>query len=75
MKVVFGEDISFKNVQNYDESFANKAMAGVADVFQKADFSMVNLENIFGDPEKHTPIPKIGPNLISPANSMGISML
>ena len=53
----------FKNVPTKDEAI--KAMSDASKEFRKVDFSMVNLENIFGDRETGTPIDKTGPNLIS----------
>ena len=40
-------------------------MSKTAEVFKKADYSIVNLENIFGKKEDYEPITKSGPNLIS----------
>ena len=66
MKIIFGSDISF----NYYEKFPGKeharnALKEAAGLLAKADFSVVNLENILGDKEKGEPIVKSGPNLIS----------
>ncbi len=66
MKILFAADMSF----NYFESMPSKAeaeaiMAETAKHFKAADFSILNLENIFGKAEEHTPIVKAGPNLIS----------
>lgn len=66
MKILFASDISF----NYYPEFPGKeaarfAMSDTAHCFEEADFSVVNLENIFGRKEDYTPIPKGGPNLIS----------
>ena len=66
MKILFAADVSF----NYYGKFqsveqAQRVMNGTAEVFRSADFSMLNLENIFGNAEDHTPIYKSGPNLIS----------
>lgn len=66
MKVIFGADMSF----NYLEGFpgkekAHKSLEGAAKVFEKADFRMVNLENVFGKKEDGNPIVKSGPNLLS----------
>ncbi len=69
MKILFASDISFKyldgiGVTDY-KAGGEKAFGKTAEVFRKADFSMVNLENIFGKKEELTPIIKSGPNLIS----------
>lgn len=66
MKLLFAADMSF----NYFDAFPGKkqaveAMAEAAALFRKADYSMVNLENIFGNKEEGEPIIKSGPNLIS----------
>ncbi|MBR4059464.1 MAG: CapA family protein [Lachnospiraceae bacterium] len=66
MKIMFAADMSF----NYFDAFESKekaqvAMAEPAEFFKQADFSMVNLENIFGNKEAAAPIIKSGPNLIS----------
>lgn len=66
MKVIFAADMSF----NYLEGFpgtekARESLKGAAAYFEKADFGMVNLENIFGEKENGNPIVKSGPNLIS----------
>ena len=69
MKIIFGADMSF----NYLEGFpgkekAHESIKGAAEVFSKADFRVVNLENVFGNREDGTPIAKSGPNLISEDN-------
>lgn len=66
MKILFAADISFDNFK--ENTTAEKALAvmkNTAEVFKKADFSIINLENIFGKKEDYTPIIKTGPNLIS----------
>lgn len=66
MKILFASDISFNYFPEYvgDEK-AVSAFSEAAEEFEKADFSMVNLENIFGDINEYEPIEKSGPNLIS----------
>ncbi|MBE5873727.1 MAG: CapA family protein [Lachnospiraceae bacterium] len=66
MKIMFAADMSF----GFNDIFAGKekaqvAMAEPAKLFGQADFSMVNLENVFGNKADSTPIMKSGPNLIS----------
>ncbi|MBR3761258.1 MAG: CapA family protein [Lachnospiraceae bacterium] len=66
MKMIFAADMSF----NFLDCFPGKeqvvhAMAEAAELLRKADYSMVNLENIFGNKEDGEPIIKSGPNLIS----------
>ncbi len=69
MKVIFAADMSF----NYLEGFPGKdkahdSLKGAAEIFKKADFKVVNLENVFGNREDGNPIAKSGPNLISDDN-------
>ena len=66
MKILFASDMSFNFIENCPEEQAVKeAMSEVSSLFEDADYSIVNLENIFGDKEAYKPIPKSGPNLIS----------
>lgn len=63
---MFAADMSF----GFNDVFAGKekaqiAMAEAAKLFEQADFSMVNLENVFGNKAESAPIIKSGPNLIS----------
>ncbi len=66
MKILFASDISFNYFPEYpgDEN-AQKAFSETSEEFRKADFSMVNLENILGNREDYKPIEKSGPNLIA----------
>ena len=66
MRIMFAADMSF----GFYDVFAGKekaqaAMAEAAELFEQADFGMVNLENVFGNKADSTPIMKSGPNLIS----------
>ncbi len=66
MKVLFAGDMSF----NYFDSLPKKDkmhadVSEAAAEFKKADFSVLNLENILGSENDYTPIIKSGPNLIS----------
>lgn len=66
MKILFAADMSFNYFKTLpSEAEAAAIMAQTATYFKAADFSMLNLENIFGKAEDHTPIVKAGPNLIS----------
>ena len=66
MIITFASDISFHYSNGFaGEKAAQAAMAEPAAVLAQADYSVVNLENIFGDKESHTPILKSGPNLIT----------
>ncbi len=66
MKIVFAADVSFGFMGTTGGEISPKtAMREPAEVFQSADFSMLNLENVFGDRAEGNPIPKSGPNLIS----------
>lgn len=71
MKILFASDISFKNLQGYNEQSAINCMKNTAEFFKKADFSVLNLENVFGNKDELTPIIKSGPNLISTADYLG----
>ena len=66
MKIAFAADMSFSRFEQFPgKDAAQAAMAQPARVLAAADFSVVNLENIFGDESAYTPIVKSGPNLIS----------
>lgn len=69
MKIAFAGDMCFnyfdKNNIFFGKESIKTAMSEAADLFSNADFSMVNLENIFGVREDNVPIVKTGPNLIS----------
>ncbi len=66
MKILFAADMSFNYMPALPpKEEAERIMEQTAAYFKKADFSILNLENIFGKPEEHTPIVKAGPNLIS----------
>ena len=66
MKIAFAADMSFSKFDTFPgEDAAGVAMAEPAAVLAKADFSIVNLENIIGDENAYKPIIKSGPNLIS----------
>lgn len=66
MKILFASDMSFNYFSDVPtKEQAKTAMSEVAAEFKKADFTMLNLENIFGDRETGTPVVKSGPNLIS----------
>ncbi|MBQ6824242.1 MAG: CapA family protein [Clostridia bacterium] len=66
MKILFASDLSFNYFPALPPSEQTAAtMAETAKLFGAADFSIINLENIFGDPEAYAPIEKSGPNLIS----------
>lgn len=67
MKLMFAADTSFNYMKDGfpGKEAAVAAMKEPAELFANADFSMVNLENIFGKKEDGFAIPKCGPNLIS----------
>lgn len=66
MKLIFAADTSFNYMQGFPgKDAAIAAMREPAELFSAADFSMVNLENIFGEKVEADAIPKCGPNLIS----------
>lgn len=71
MKIIFASDMSFNYIPAYPgDAAVRAAMAEPAALFSQADFSVVNLENIFGDASSETPIIKSGPNLISSPDYM-----
>lgn len=66
MKIVFASDISFNYMGDFrGKAAAVTAMAEPAAIFARADFSMINLENVLGRKEDGEPIVKSGPNLIA----------
>jgi len=66
MKLLFASDISFNEYEDFPGQIAvNNIMGDTAKLFRDADFSMINLENIFGEKEKHTQLIKSGPRMIS----------
>jgi len=66
VKILFASDVSFNNLGDFKGTeTANNAMVQVRPYFDNADFSMLNLENIFDCGNKYLPIIKSGPNLIS----------
>ena len=62
MKILFAADTAFSHMEK-DPSAS--VMEQTAQTFRAADFSVLNLENVFGKKEDYTPILKAGPNLIS----------
>ncbi len=66
MKILFASDTSFNFMDSVPiDGEAVKVMSETAGIFKIADYSILNLENIFGNKEGYIPIPKSGPNLIS----------
>ena len=66
MKILFASDMSFNYISEKPSAEkAQKTMCNTAKLFAKTDFSVLNLENIFGDKSTGIPIVKSGPNLIS----------
>lgn len=66
MKILFAADTSFNYFSEYKgRKSAELCMKETAEVFDSVDFSVINLENVFGNADKLTPIVKSGPNLIS----------
>lgn len=66
MKLLFASDTSF----HYFDAFPGReaalsAMREMRPYFDEADFSMLNLENVVGDPDQNQKLVKSGPNLIS----------
>lgn len=71
MKILFAADFAFKDALNYDEKTATECLGETARFFKNADFSIINLENVFGNKENFTPIKKTGPNLITSEDYIG----
>lgn len=69
MKILFAADTSFSFMESRP---SGAVMEQTAEHFKAADFSVLNLENIFGQKEEHTPILKAGPNLISEEASVEV---
>jgi len=66
MNILFASDMSFNFIEKCpEEQVIKDGMSEVSSLFAEADYSIVNLENIFGNKEAYKPIPKSGPNLIS----------
>lgn len=65
MNILFAADISFSRIAYSGTTAAHEAMRAPAALFTRADFSILNLENVFGNATEETPIIKDGPNLIS----------
>lgn len=66
MKILFAADISFNHIKKPAEGKAlDRIFEETKKSFAAADFSVLNLENVFGQRESYTPIVKDGPNLIS----------
>ena len=65
MKLIFTGDINFRGLEGVDYEKCREIISEVKPYFEKCDFSIVNLETPLADKEKHIPIYKSGPNLIS----------
>lgn len=65
MKILFASDMSFNYFEGVpaDEKIA-EMMKEASDCFAKADFSVLNLETVFGERKDEDAIIKDGPNLI-----------
>ena len=65
MKMLFGADASFSYLTRYPgDKKIQEIVKDIKQMFNSADFKMLNLENVFGEKE-YEPIIKSGPNLIS----------
>ena len=69
MKILFAADTSFSYLEKAPSAVV---MEQTAQAFRAVDFSILNLENIFGKQQEHTPILKAGPNLISEEASVEV---
>ncbi len=66
MKIALAADISFSRFTEFPgKEAALAAMAQPARLFAAADFSVINLETVFGKKDDHIPLLKSGPNLIA----------
>ena len=67
MNILFASDISFNYFQGKypGDEVAKSNFAEIVPYFERADFSIVNLECTFGCKETLTPITKSGPNQIA----------
>ena len=80
MKILFTGDINFRGLL-LDSEKSEKIISSVKPYFEKSDFNIVNLETPLADKEKHAPIEKSGPNLISPPenivylNTLGVDVV
>ncbi len=66
MKLLFTGDICFEGKGILSEEDVRGILKNVMPVVRAVDFCIPNLETPLADKEKHTPIKKSGPNLISP---------
>ena len=65
MKIAFGADMAmWRSDRSFGIEAATAAMKPVKEIFDKCDFSMINLECIYGNKDEYTPIVNSGPNLI-----------
>lgn len=65
MNILFAADMSFNYFPNFPGiDTVKQTMKETSECFASADFSVVNLENIFGEKDAFEPIVKSGPNLI-----------
>ena len=66
MKIIFAADMSLNYLQTAPTVAEAKAIfADVIEEFNRADFSFLNLETVFGEEGNYTPLPKCGPSLLS----------
>lgn len=76
MKVIFGADVSFNYFGDKypGDVAAIDAMREAKECFEWADFSVINLETVFGSRNQYAPIKKSGPNQISWTGACGYSL-
>ncbi len=67
MKVLFGADVSIGYLSQHRGEIRDPAVVfgDALPLFRAADFSVLNMENVFGDEAALTPIIKSGPNLLA----------
>ena len=65
MKILFASDLAVYRLKEYKgDEYARETMSEAKEIFEKADFSMLNMESVFGREEDGAPIPKTGPNMV-----------
>ena len=69
MKLLFTGDVNFRGLL-LDSEKSEKIIPEVKPYFEESNFNIVNLETPLADKEKHKPILKSGPNLISPPENI-----
>lgn len=65
MKFLFASDLAVFRLEEYKgDEHARNTVSEIKELFDKADFTMLNMECVFGKKEDGAPIPKTGPNMV-----------